>query len=205
MFKSLMKMFKKDESQEAATVTVESVSDVVKIEPKPEPPKPPVLDSITFSVAGVTHKNEDNKYIQTLIRKNSRKHLSDHDLKLYGGYTKSEILDEDVEVFEFEDVMLYKEHIRFEEEPTNQYDPNAIKVYLAIVEDEEYHFGYVPKDMTAQVKETLATKDVRRMSGKVVGGKVKQAVGFDEVQVKDGLSLGIEISIYYIPDALEEN
>lgn len=124
-------------------------------------------------------------------------------MKLYGGYTKSGILDEDAEGFEFEDVMLYKEHIRFDEEPTNQYDPNAIKVYLTLIEDEEHHFGYVPKNMTTQVKKTLATKYVRRMSGKVVGGKVKQVVGFDEVRGKDGLSLGIEISIYYIPDVLE--
>lgn len=49
MFKSLMKMFKKDEPQEDATVTVEPVSDVVKVEPKREAPKP--LHSIQSHLA----------------------------------------------------------------------------------------------------------------------------------------------------------
>ena len=198
MFKSLMNMFKKDEPQEAVAVTVEPVSDVVKVDPKQEAPKPPVLDSITFSVAGVTMKNEDNKDVQALIRKNARQHLTDIGFKTYGGYTKREIIEDGMEVFEFEDVTLYKEDIRFEEEPSNPYDPNAIKVYLTFVEGEEHHFGYVPKNMTAAVKETLA-KDVRRMNAQVVGGKLKKA-DYDEVVIDDSLSLGVKIEIHYLPE-----
>lgn len=196
MFKSLKKMFKKDEPQEAAAVSVEPVSVVVKVEPKPEAPKKPKSFTMKFNVAGVTYKNEANKDIQALIRKSAKQHLLDYDLKTYGGYTNRQILEDDMEVSEFEDVTLYKEHIRFEEDPANPYDPNAIKVYLTFVEGEEHHFGYVPKAKNERVKKILDTKDVQKIHARVIGGKVKQA-DYDEVITDDSSSLGVRIEIHY--------
>jgi hypothetical protein len=41
------------------------------------------------------------------------------------------------------------EHVgTLEAEPTNEYDPNAIK----ILAEDSHHVGYVPKDMTAEVR-----------------------------------------------------
>lgn len=42
--------------------------------------------------------------------------------------------------------------LQLEPEPTNRYDPNAVKVC-----DGDFHLGYVPRDLAAEVGDLIAT------------------------------------------------
>lgn len=215
MLKSFLNLFKQPEKKEEVPPKKEPLTEKytpVKIQPEDlekivvqqEKPKQPDLECFTFKIAGVTMKNENGEDIQNVIKKGSKKNLEQFGLKTFGGYTRKEIIEDDIEVFEFEDVSVYREQIRFEEDPNNPFDPNAIKIYIRFTEEdpEEKHVGYVPKTMTSQTKDLLANQDVRRITGNVTGGRSKEA-HYDALEdketviTKDKLSLGIGISIFY--------
>lgn len=83
--------------------------------------------------------------------------------------TKKELLeeydyDEEDKIFQYEPES-YDLHI--EAEPTNPYDPNAIKVYA-----DETFIGYVPKGRFDQIRSYAAIPGVK-ISVEVFGGKYK--------------------------------
>lgn len=162
--------------------------------------EPPKLDSFEFNVAGVTAKNENKKDIQKVLRQQGKLYAEENSIDLYAGYKNKEIIEDYLEVAEFEDLIFYQDQISFIPEPTNQYDPNAIKVFIKY-EEEPMHIGYVPKDKNIEFKKILDNEDVRRIEAQYVGGKIK-SVEYDSNKDKDSvvieeLTLGVEIKVFY--------
>lgn len=190
---------KKNESEESVTVETPSrhVDETLGSQKKVEPPK---LHSFEFNVAGVTAKNENKKDIQKVLRQQGKRYAEVNSIDLYAGYKNKEIIEDDLEVAEFEDLMFYQDELSFVPEPTNPYDPNAIKVFITY-EEEPVHIGYVPKDKTGNFKKILDNEDVRRIEAQYVGGKIK-SVEYDsdkdkDVVVTEELTLGVEVKVSY--------
>jgi hypothetical protein len=165
--------------------------------PKVEPPK---LEVFEFKVAGVTAKNEGKQDIQKLLRKQGKLYAEENGYQLYGGYKNKEIIEDNLEVVEFEELSFTQHEISFVPEPTNEYDSNAIKVYIKY-DDVPVHIGYVPKKDNVELKGILDEEDVRRFEARYVGGKIK-SVDYDEEEDKDivvieELTLGVEIKVFY--------
>ena len=166
------------------------------------PPKPPVLNRFNFNVAGTTAKNDEGKDLQKTLQSLGKKYCSENDIKLYGGYSNRELISDGYEVIEFEDLTFYKHELKFEYEPTNQYDKNAIKVFVCFDGEKFTHVGYVPKTHNVELKSILENEDIRRIEAKYVGGNVKN-IEYDDEKEKDvivvnKLNIGIEIDVYYI-------
>ena len=78
----------------------------------------------------------------------------------------------DEKVYEYEDVDC---QVKLEPEPTNEYDPNAVKVLIAVPDGNRwYHVGYVPKKETALAKELIANN--AKLTGEYSGAKYKTLV-----------------------------
>jgi hypothetical protein len=201
MLKNLFKkLVGKNDSKEGSSVPVIE-KEIVPI-PTVQASKPKVeqLEVFEFNVAGVTAKNEDKKDIQKLLRQQGKLYLKENYLDLFGGYKNREIIEDDLEVAEFEDLLFAQQEISFVPEPTNEYDSNAIKVYIKY-EDVPVHIGYVPKKVNVELKRILDEEDVRRFEARYVGGKIK-SVDYDDEEDKDivvieELTLGVEIKVFY--------
>ena len=164
--------------------------------PKIEPLK---LDVFEFNVAGVTAKNEQNKDIQKLLRQQGKLYAKENGYESYGGYKNKEIIEDDLEVAEFEDLYFSQDEISFVPEPTNEYEPNAIKVFITY-DEVPIHIGYVPKKNNVELKNILDNEDVRRIEGRYVGGKIK-SLDYDDDEDKDivvieELTLGVNIQLF---------
>ena len=162
--------------------------------------EPPKLDIFEFNVAGVTAKNEQKQDIQKLLRQQGKLYAEENDIDLYGGYTNKEIIEDGLEVAEFEDLIFYKHEISFVPEPANEYDQNAIKVYIKYGEF-PVHIGYVSKKENVEFKNILDNEDVRRIEARYVGGKIK-STDYDvdkgkDIVVTEELTLGVEFKVYY--------
>lgn len=160
------------------------------------------LEKFTFNVAGVTAKNDKNKDIQSLLKRNGKLHCKEFSIDLYSGYTNKDILDFVNEVYEFADLEFIDDEISFVPEPTNEYDANAIKVFIDFGEAGKHHIGYVPKKHTATLNEILNNRDIRVIEASYVGGKLKEIdydfeKDKDVVVVNDTLTQGVEIEIRY--------
>lgn len=199
----LKKLFNKfmnnNETEEASAVEVPNINatDTSAVQTRVEPPK---LDSFEFNVAGVTAKNENKKDIQKVLRQQGKLYAEENSIDLYAGYKNKEIIEDDLEVAEFEDLIFYHDHISFVPEPTNQYDPNAIKVFIKY-EEEPIHIGYVPKEKNIEFNKILDNEDVRRIEAQYVGGKIK-SVEYDsnkdkDIVVTEELTLGVEVKVFY--------
>lgn len=139
---------------------------------------------LTFRVKGVTQGNRQ-ELIQELV--DEWKELYPEDI--YEGLSNKEILELGVDVYEA-NVYGYDE-ISLVSEPDNPEDPNAIKV----IHRDAGMLGYVPKHLTAQVKEFLGNNC--SIEWHVVGGKLKY-IDWDEDKVKTKtLTYGIEITLRY--------
>lgn len=154
---------------------------------------------LTFNVAGVTMLNDKNKDIQKLLRKYGKSYCEENFIELYGGYTNKDILDYVFEVSEFEGLEFVNEEISFVPEPTNEYDPNAIKVFIDFGNNEVHHIGYVPKKHTSNLNEILINQKTIKVVASYVGGKIKETEydfekDKDVVVIKE-LTLGVEIVI----------
>ena len=128
--------------------------------------------------------------------------------ELYGGFSNKEIIEDDLEVSEFEDIFFTKQEVSFVPEPTNKYDSNAIKLYINF-DEAPIHIGYVPKKDNIKVKSILENEDIRRFEVRFVGGKIK-SVDYDyekdkDVIVIDEVTLGIEVEIYFIKKEKKDN
>lgn len=90
--------------------------------------------------------------------------------------TRKELIEDDNHdrIWKYEQISL---DARIETEPTNEHDPNALKV-IATYDDKEYMLGYVPKEKQSDVKEA------ERYFVTVNGGEFKQLNDDDEL-IKD--------------------
>ena len=194
MFKKLFsKLNKKDNFEDTRNAPI------VK-EPTPKI-VPPLLDVYTFNVAGVTAKNEEKQDIQKLLKQKGKLYLKENGIESFGGFKNKEIIEDYLEVSEFEDILLTKQDISFVPEPTNKYDSNAIKLYIKF-DEVPMHIGYVPKEDNIEVKSILENEDIRRIEVRFVGGKIK-SVEYDDEKDKDvvvtvELTLGIEVKIHFL-------
>lgn len=154
---------------------------------------------LSFNVSGVTMLNDKNKDIQKLLRKYGKSYCEENFIELYGGYTNKDILDYVFEVSEFEGLEFVNEEISFVPEPTNEYDPNAIKVFIDFGNDGVHHIGYVPKKLTSTLNEILINQNIINVVASYVGGKIKETeYDFEkdkDVVVTKELTLGVEIVI----------
>ena len=57
----------------------------------------------------------------------------------------------------------------FEEEPTNRYDKNAVKIIL-----NDRHIGYVPSEFAEKMKKLLANHSIIKVEYKISGGDYKE-------------------------------
>lgn len=148
----------------------------------------------TFSVKGVTFKNEDNKDIQKLIDKTLRWSKSNGFIDkedLYEGYTNKEIIEDDLCVGEFVDC-VYGGKIELD-----KFDgKDCIKVYLHTDDDKYIHVGYLPKNKIDEVKNYLSNKELTtNIVLKIKGGKYKK-VRDDEIYI-DELTYGLDITVIF--------
>lgn len=127
---------------------------------------------ISFSVKGVSKKNNEGYEIQSIIKcivKDIKEELDSDDL--YEGLTKKEILDElenncDNRIYEINDESFFD--ISLVPDPTNEFDSKAIK----IVSDEYGHLGFVPRDLTDLIHERLKYP-IKAVYCTITGGKYK--------------------------------
>src|SRR5699024_4677557 len=104
---------------------------------------------ITAEVKG-TFIDERQKTIKKIIKKIKTEN-EDFGYSQYQGFTNTEIKEmfgEKVYQYELESLYL----ARLEDEPDNKYDKNAIKVNLHDNEGNHYFVGYVPKELTQEIK-----------------------------------------------------
>ena len=134
----------------------------------------------TFKLAGVKHY-EDN--IMSLLRVNGVFDFSDQELKdLYADEKVPEFVPKtDLQVF-------------LEEEPTNQYDPNAVKVLINGV-----HVGYIKAGSCTHAKNVMAAGIKKIFVKEIAIGRYKY-VTEDYVETEDYSNPRIAIVVIYGPD-----
>ncbi|MFT9599175.1 YqaE/Pmp3 family membrane protein [Mesobacillus sp.] len=163
-----------------------------------EPPRVQKKNNIlTFNVAGVSYANDKGKKIQPLLRKIAKEIAEENGIPAYSGYTNKEILNNEIEVSEFEDVE-FGDYVSFEKEPDNKFDKNAIKVLINLGNDRQ-HIGYVPKTDNVKVGQLMDSNSINYIDAVFVGGKVKE-VEYDDDKGKDivgvnELTLGVELTL----------
>ncbi|MFA9560357.1 HIRAN domain-containing protein [Evansella sp. AB-rgal1] len=200
MFKMLLNKFVKNNNTKSSNTG--AVQNKVSTSGVTEKITPPKLNMFEFNVAGVTAKNENKQDIQKLLKQQGKIYAKENQIDFYGGYKNKEIIEDNIEISEFEDLVFYKDELSFIPEPTNEYDSNAIKIFIKYSEL-PVHIGYVPNDKNVELKNILDNEDVRRIEARYVGGKIK-SVEYDSDEDKDiivteEITLGIEIKVFYKP------
>ena len=66
-------------------------------------------------------------------------------------------------------------NVVLEEEPTNEYDPNAIKVII-----DNVHVGYIKKGSCSRIKKLIKEDKISKISAKIKGGAYKALYCDDE-------------------------
>lgn len=112
------------------------------------------------------------------------------------GMTKKQIDDSyiDDKIYEYEDVDC---QIVLEPEPTNEHDPNAVKVMVAVPNSTKwYHIGYVPREDTGIAKELIEKGE--KLVGKYSGAKYKALVESSSGDMVLARDSGWQFKAYYL-------
>lgn len=157
---------------------------------------------IRFRVAGVTKTNENQKQIQSIIKKITKGYKEEDYIESFEGYSNREIIEYMYEGTEFEGQYI-RDVIKLVPEPDNPYDEDAIKVYLKDVKEEYHHIGYVGKKINRMVNSVLSLSEykIEYFEAEFTGGKCKSVEydyekDQDRVEVKE-LSRGLHINVFY--------
>lgn len=114
-------------------------------------------------------------------------------------YSKRELIDNMLEgerIYQYEFEISKAELI---EEPTNPYDPNAVKVVL-----DGLHVGYIKKGSCAHIKKLLSSNRIIGISAKVGGGKYKfLSCEYDYEKDKDVYELERDSTNFFVDIILE--
>ena len=114
-------------------------------------------------------------------------------------YSKRELIDNMLEgerIYQYEFDISKAELI---EEPSNPYDPNAIKVVL-----DGLHVGYIKKGSCAHIKKLLASDRIIKISAKAGGGKYKYlSCEYDFEKDKDVYELERDSANFFVDIILE--
>lgn len=125
------------------------VSSVRVSGPAPAPAKKGELKRINLRVHGTSFRQAD---IESLLI----------NTEAYGARELKEMYDD----YELIQLDIFKESpVTLEPEPTNEYDPNAVKVLIAGV-----MVGYIGKNNCAACKRRLEAGKIKRITAEVVGG-----------------------------------
>ena len=122
--------------------------------PKEEAPaaQKPDYKTYDFKVAGVAY--HENELLENIMIENDEYYMK-----------RSELIDlgmVDERIYKYEPSFL---HVELVPDPTNEHDPNAIKVLVDGV-----HIGFVPEKKTSKVKKILEKNDVLAMVCDISGG-----------------------------------
>lgn len=176
----IIKKFKsKDESVQKIPVTksINEVKPDIEVANKVIDPNSHIdkkaNNKISIYVAGTSYRQNN---LKKLVRKIV-------DLEFYDKYenmSNSEILDYGDKIYEYPEFEYLD--ISLVHEPTNEYDPNAIKVVVNLNETETYHIGYVPSEEIDLVNEYLEKGLMYNLV--IKGGKYKD-VEYDLEKDKD--------------------
>lgn len=103
-------------------------------------------------------------------------------------YNKKQIIEEGLE-----DEKLWEYHfppydVEFVFEPDNEYDPNAIAIY---VEGEQ--IGYVERELTSHVRDLIESGKLKSAYCQIVGGKYKIYDSVEESIERDEINFGARI------------
>lgn len=142
----------------------------------------------SFNVAGITKNNDKGIDIPKLIKEYVKHEIEQSGFE-YEGLTNKEIKESLEHVPEVD--LDGCEEIYFEFEPSNPYDPNAIKIFHV----EMGHIGYVPREYTQNVKKIIQKEF--KLNWRLVGGKEKYYnPGTDQI-ITETNNYGIIINLYY--------
>lgn len=136
-----------------------SVSDDIYVQNplKPQVPKPqeihdPQRKRLIFNIAGLYYHEDalieaatENKYYDM----DNKDLIATGKKKVYAYYFHGDLV--------------------FEEEPTNKYDKNAIKILL-----NDKLIGYVPHDFNLKMKSLIANNSIIKVEYKITGGEYKE-------------------------------
>lgn len=128
---------------------------------------------ISVYVAGISYR-------QSNLKKIVRSFVEFESYDKFENMTNSEIIDYGDTVYEYP--VLECSNVTLEHEPTNEYDPNAIKVMVELGENEHCHIGYVPSEEIDLVIEYLEKGFSYELA--IKGGKYKE-VEYDLEKDKD--------------------
>jgi len=136
-----------------------SVSDDIYVQNplKPQVPKPqeihvPQRKRLIFNIAGLYY--HEDALIEAAIE---NKYYNLDDVELIATGKKR--------VYEYS----FYGNLVFEEEPTNRYDKNAVKIIL-----NDRHIGYVPSEFAEKMKKLLANHSIIKVEYKISGGDYKE-------------------------------
>ena len=123
-----------------------------------------------YKITGTSH------YIKNILSLKSEN--PDYDL------TKKEMVDEGYENDRIYQYSFYVVKFELEPEPTNHYDPNAIKVLADGV-----HIGYIKSGSCKHLLKAIQDNKIVKIDGDIYGGKYKY-LGYDEYEEKYYLDKG---------------
>lgn len=167
-----------------------------------------LVHKINFKVHGTTFNNEDNINIQEGIVKILNEYKR-HDFfdSLYGGYTKKEIIEMNLNVSEYEDSLfsgsLKEDYFNGE---------LCYKVFIDTYTNEKFHIGYVPKNLIKEVNEFINKDDLKCITNiSVVGGKCKHCVvkeeNYEDIETVEieTLNYGFEVELRFCNNEITTN
>lgn len=145
---------------------------------------------VEFNITGIDGLNEDQKDIQKVLSQKARKFCRETGTELYAGYKAKEIVEDGIEVCEFEDLMLDETNITFLHDTSNPYLKYVYKVYVNFQESEDpkdnIHIGFVPEDVAPELHDILQKNTELNLSMTFTGGKYK-TYEYDFTKDKDVL------------------
>lgn len=108
---------------------------------------------------------------------------------------KKEIIDNYMDGEKVYQYLFYPGKVELVEEPTNEFDPNAIKVVV-----DDLHVGYIKKGSCSHIKKLLSNGSIEALGVEIVGGKYKVYYEDDEAPggyelIKDENRIGIILEI----------
>lgn len=159
-----------------------------------------VVKRILINAVGTKYENRD-KTLLSIINKMKEDELFVFDK--YGGLKNKEIIEEyyDEPVYEYYSESYPAQAIDYE--PTNEFDPNAIKVLIGMDYDSLQHIGYIPKTDNTTIHD-LANKYQFIMGSTIIGGKYKIVAtddnGEEKVRIINNKEYGARLTITFFEE-----
>lgn len=142
--------------------------------------------NLYFNIAGVTHRKKTVNQALYYLENNIK------DFKPFNGYSNEEIKKRYLSIPKYKG--LVTEDFLLIPEPTNEHDPNAVKVLVG----NKFHIGYVPRECNAEVLDFIQCnpRDLYTSKLEVVGGPIrKYNRRLDRIENDESNHVGFKISL----------